>query len=261
MRKLMKNSTETDRKYVNILGINIDGSSEESVLAGVERKISDNVRFSILTPNPELVLLSQTDKKLKDALNSADFAVPDGVGLAYASRFLYDKFLNIIPGRILFEKLIELSAKKGYKVFFLGGLSNEVELAKLKIENSLKISSRKLVIDTAGGPEVTPNLPKSIVNKINKFSPDLLFVAFGNPKQEIFVWEYLPKLKVKGIMAVGGTFRYVSGLSPFPPKWMSEAGLEWLWRLFTEPKRIKRIWNAVVVFPWKVFNQKFKLNF
>ena len=93
---------------------------------------------------------------------------------------------------------------------------------------------------------------------INKFMPHLLFVAFNNPKQEIWIRRNLPKLKVKGAMAVGGTFRYNAGLSELPPNWMESLGLEWAWRLITEPYRLKRIVNAVVVFPYKVFLYKVK---
>lgn len=247
MKKTVKNNNKSERKYVNILGINIDSTNINEVLAGVEDKTTHNNKFSILTPNPELILQSLKHRELQRALNSADFSVPDGVGLKIAS-----PGLNIIKGRELFLKLIELANKKGWKVFFLGGMGDEAELAAKK----LGIRNQKLGISFAGGPEVTSNLHKDIVDKINKFNPDLLFVALGNPKQEIFVHEYLSKLKTRGMMAVGGTFRYVAGLSPIPPKWISQMGLEWLWRLITEPYRVKRIWNAVVIFPLKVFQSK-----
>src|SRR5258706_3121538 len=239
MKKISENNAKLGRKYVNILGINVISSSTSSVLAGVEEKISSSIKFSILTPTPELILASTKNKELKDALNSADFSIADGVGLNYGSKFLYGRSIQIIPGRILFGKLIELADKKGWRVFLLGGLNNEAALtAKI-----LKANNPKLKIETSG---------ESTVN-INKFKPDLLFVAFGNPKQEIFTAKYLPKLNVGGMMAVGGAFRYIAGMSPLPPKWMEEFGLEWLWRLVTEPVRLARIWNAVVVFPWKVF--------
>jgi N-acetylglucosaminyldiphosphoundecaprenol N-acetyl-beta-D-mannosaminyltransferase len=95
-----------------------------------------------------------------------------------------------------------------------------------------------------------------VVRQINTFKPQLLFVAFGNPKQEIWIHNNLPKLNVGGAMAVGGAFRYVAGISKLPPKWMAACGLEWLWRLITEPKRISRILNAVIVFPLKIILYK-----
>ena len=253
MNNSMKKNTEikaqTTRKYVNILGINVLVTTSAQVLTGVKQNITDSYKFFITTPNHEIVLMAQKNKELRGALNCADFAVPDGVGLNYASKFLYGKPLNIIPGRKLFLELIKLANKNKWKVFLLGGLDNESEIAS----RNLQLTNHNLQIQFAGGSEITPNLSKDIVDRINKFSPDLLFAAFGNPKQEIFVHKNFKKLNVGGMMAVGGTFRYISGQSPLPPKWMEELGLEWVYRLITEPYRIKRIWNAFPIFPLRVF--------
>ena len=100
--------------------------------------------------------------------------------------------------------------------------------------------------------EIDKRLEKDAIDKINKFAPHLLFVAFVNPKQEIWIYRNLKRLNIGGAMAVGGSFRYVAGLSKLPPKWMEAAGLEWLWRLITEPRRLGRIFNAFPVFPLKV---------
>jgi N-acetylglucosaminyldiphosphoundecaprenol N-acetyl-beta-D-mannosaminyltransferase len=82
-------------------------------------------------------------------------------------------------------------------------------------------------------------------------------VGFGAPKQEKWIYKWLPKLRVGGAMAVGGTFAYLSGQSKLPPKWMEERGLEWLWRLLNEPRRALRILKAVILFPLKISWYKF----
>lgn len=262
MKKNIEKNDRLGRKYVNILGINVLVTRLDRVLSGVEGKIADSRKFSILTPNPELIVMSQDNSELKQALNKADFSIPDGIGLAYASKYLYERSLKIIPGRKLFDGLIELAAKRGWKVFLLGGLNNEAELAAKKLKRqyaSLKILSEKgPKLDSRGKAETEINrkLEKDAIDRINRYSPQLLFVAFKNPKQEVWIHKNLPRLKVGGAMAVGGVFRYVAGLSSLPSGWMEKMGLEWLWRLINEPFRIGRIWNAVVVFPWKVFIYK-----
>jgi len=268
MNENIEKGNEKNPKFGQIMGINVTSTSIGQVLTGVEEKVSRSMRFSIVTPNPELVLMAQNNSELKEALNSADFAVPDGVGLSYAYRFLYGKTLNVIPGRKLFDELIKLVAQKHWKVFLLGGINNEASLAteKLKIDNSLKTENWNLKIESCQGPKLDRNgepvtkgdikLQQDAIDKINKFSPQILFVAFGNPKQEIWIHKHLSSLKVGGAMAVGGTFRYVAGLSKLPPKWMEKAGLEWLYRLFTEPYRVGRILNAFPIFPLKVFLYK-----
>jgi N-acetylglucosaminyldiphosphoundecaprenol N-acetyl-beta-D-mannosaminyltransferase len=259
MKNSMKNTVETGQKYVNILGINVISTSMERLLAALRDRVSHNHTFSIVTVNSELVLASTKNPNLKSALNSADFSVLDGVGLNYASRFLYGIGINRIPGRILFEKLIELANKKEWKVFFLGGEGNEAETAA----DRLRINYKKVKIETFAGPLVNNNAePKSAadmelqeeaVKRINKFAPHLLFVAMKNPKQEIWVQKNLKNLNVVGAMVVGGTFRYVAGISKLPPRWMAAIGLEWLWRLVMEPYRAGRVINAVIIFPLRVF--------
>jgi N-acetylglucosaminyldiphosphoundecaprenol N-acetyl-beta-D-mannosaminyltransferase len=253
----MKKLNEKDQEIGKIMEIKVSSTSKAEVLTRVESLISCNTKFSIVTPNPELILASQTNKDLKKALNSATFSIPDGVGLKIA-----DPSLKIIKGRELFLDLIYLAGKKGWKVFLLGGMDNEAELAarKLQISNSrLQITSEcgpKLNKDAAPTTEVDKKIEIEVVDKINKFKPQLLFVAFGNPKQEIWIENNLSKLNVGGAMAVGGTFRYVAGISKLPPKWVSKSGFEWLWRLITEPKRISRIFKAVIVFPVKILLYK-----
>lgn len=262
MKKYIKKKGQTDGKFGQILGINVISSSTSGVLAGVKEFVSYNHKFYIVTPNPELVLMAQKNADLRNSLNAADLPLPDGVGLNYASKFLYGKPLNIIPGRKLFLELIKLAGQKGWKVFLLGGMDSEAELAAKK----LKVKNSKLKIETLKGPvvgkdaepvgETNVRLQKEAIEKINKFAPQLLFVAMTNPKQEIWIHKNLAKLNIGGAMAVGGTFRYISGLSKLPPSWMEKAGLEWVWRLISEPKRLGRMWNAVLVFPLKVFLYK-----
>jgi N-acetylglucosaminyldiphosphoundecaprenol N-acetyl-beta-D-mannosaminyltransferase len=255
----MKNNNEIGQDHVNILGINVLSTSTSHLLGSVRENIAHNRKFYILTPNPELVLASMKNSGLKEALNSADFALPDGVGLNYASKLLYGKNINIIHGRHFFQSLIELANKKGWKVFFLGGLGQEAEKAAEK----LRINYKSVKIETFAGPKLNINalpimeadkgLQKEAVSLINKFSPQLLFVAFTNPKQEIWIYKNLKSLNVGGAMAVGGTFRYIAGMSKLPPGWMEKMGLEWVWRFITEPYRLGRILNAFPIFPLRVF--------
>lgn len=257
----MKNIGKIVRENGRIMQIGVNSTSMGEVLTGVEKFISDSyelgsrsTKFYIVTPNPELILMAQGDEELKDALNSADISVPDGVGLKIANPKLV-----IIKGRELFDRIVLLAKKHDWKVFLMGGMGKEAELAAIYIKKEFG----NINIATDPGPklnrealpitEADKSVEKAVIEKINDFAPDLLFVAFGNPKQEIWIHENLSKLNIGGAMAVGGTLRYVAGLAKLPPKWMSGVGLEWLWRLVTEPKRFIRIFNAVVVFPVKYF--------
>ncbi len=301
----MKKIKQKDRKFGAILGINVLVTSRQRVLTAVEGFLTHNVdnnknkaKLFIVTPNPELVLMAQTNEELKTALNSADMPVPDGVGLSHAysflqksmprnvlARFFYGLYyglrlgtltitgrvegengLNIIKGRVLFGDLIELADKLKYKVFLLGGFDNEAqECAKV-----LSLNHKNTKFESFSGPilnkyaepatEVDKKLQKDAVDRINKFKPDMLFVAFENPKQEIWIKRNLTNLNTRLAMTVGGTFRYVAGHRRLPTSKFEDSGLEWLWRLITEPKRFKRVWNAFPVFPLRIFITKIKSN-
>ena len=271
MKKNRQKITKKAPKFGHIMGINVSSTSIDRVLTRVRNLLSDSSltkenprKFSIVTPNSELVLMAQKNLQLKNALNAAKFPIPDSVGLNYAYKYLFGKPLNIIPGRVLFGRLIELSDRNKWRVFFLGGRDNEAQKAADKIKDQYK----NIKIKTFKGPvfddnaetvtEINRKYLIDTVKKINTYKPHLLFVAFGNPKQEIWIYKNLKNLNVGGAMSVGGTFRYVAGFSELPPKWIEELGLEWLHRLVLEPYRIGRIINAVIIFPLKVFSYKIK---
>lgn len=259
MIKNNKKTTEKDRKIVNILGINIISTTNEELLARVNYFLAHSKKFYIVTPNPELVLMAQGNPELKKALNGAELPVPDGIGLSYASRFLYGKPVKVIHGRKLFDDLIEIADKNKLKVFLLGGKGDEAGAAARKLGAKYK----ELSIRSERGPNLNKDarpeegidekLEADAIDRINSFAPDLLFVAFGNPKQEIWINKNFDKLKIKGAMAVGGTFRYVAGMSKLPPRLLERLELEWLWRLITEPARFGRVINASIIFPLRVF--------
>jgi N-acetylglucosaminyldiphosphoundecaprenol N-acetyl-beta-D-mannosaminyltransferase len=269
MKKTSFSDSNTARKYVNILGLSLNSTSERGVLATVEDFLVKNVKFTVFTPNPEIVLMARKDRVLKKAINSADLTVPDGIGLKYAAKFLFGKPLTIIPGRKLFKSLVKKASEKGWKIFLLGGLNDEAEIAssKLQMTNTTAKRVTQLQIRSFSGPKLDRNanpvterdvkIEIEAIEKINRFKPDILFVGFGAPKQEKWIHKWLSKLNVGGAMAVGGTFSYLADYSKLPPAWMERAGLEWLWRLLKEPGRIKRIVSAVVIFPLKVLCSKF----
>lgn len=283
------------RKFDKILGTRIDSTELVEVLARLAKVIKEGKKTVLVTLNPYIIALSLGDLALKRAINGSDFVVADGVGVIMAKKFLAVKpptgfpiirevsifllglwvgFSEVfskkkgdgkpIKGRELFLKLCALANENKWKVFLLGGKGNEAEETVQKLQKKYK--RIKFAFDSgpildANGEPVTKNSIKTykdVLNRINQFSPEILFVAFGAPKQEKWIATNRLKLKAKCIMAVGGTFRYISGSSRLPPALLAKLGLEWLWRLITEPWRIKRIVISVIVFPLLVCLEKIK---
>jgi N-acetylglucosaminyldiphosphoundecaprenol N-acetyl-beta-D-mannosaminyltransferase len=233
MKNMNQNDLKRDRTYAQILKVKISITSKERVLMMVSDFLALKRKFYLLTANPELLVMAQRDENLKEVINRADLVVPDGVGLKLAVPKLV-----IVKGRELFRDLVKLAEDKKWKVFFLGGKGIKNVVAGPALDNEGKPLTEK-----------DKEIEAGVIQKINEEEPDLLFVGFGMPKQEKWIAKNLMKLKIGGAMAVGGTFDYVFGKAKLPPTWMEKIGLEWIWRLIREPKRIKRILNAVVGFP------------
>jgi N-acetylglucosaminyldiphosphoundecaprenol N-acetyl-beta-D-mannosaminyltransferase len=260
MRKM---TIKSSRKQGKILSVGLNSTSTSSVLSFVRDSLARGYKFSISTPNPEIVLQAQDDLNLLKALEAADLAIPDGVGLTYAARFLGQPVINLIKGRELFIELIKLANKKGWKVFLLGGGTGVAKGAAINLRKNFKrvriAFFQGPTINKEAQPETVEDISKEkdAIAQVNEFKPQLLFVAFGAPKQEKWVYNNLPKLDVGGAMVVGGTLAYIAGRAHLPPKW-ARKNFEWLWRLVSQPSRFPRILRATVVFPWKVFLSKVK---
>lgn len=252
------------RKHGNILGIQLDSTNKDRLLSEIRLKLENKEKFYAVTPNPEIVLLATKDWLLKKAIFRSTFSVPDGIGLKFAYKFLNYEDIEVIKGRELFLDILKIANDMLLRVYFMGGENNESELAM----NKLKTVYPKITFKTYhkfpkynhnGQPasEEDRKLHKKVIGGIKVFEPDLIFVGLGCPRQEKWIFRNIYRIKGASAMAVGGAFRYMAGLSLLPPKWMAEIGLEWLWRVILEPKRIIRIWNAVVVFSVKILIAKF----
>ena len=256
-------NTHSERKYGTILDVPLNSTSVVKVLAFVRDSLARKRKFYIVTPNPEIVLLAQKDALLKRALSLADIAIPDGVGLSYASSFLGLGKLSPIRGRELFMELVKLANKKGWKIFLMGGEEGIAERVSQNLSRSFKSVnigfSQGARYNSEGEPvnEVEKGLERETLEKINQFKPQLLFVGLGAPKQEKWVLKNLKNLDIGGAMVVGGTLDYIAGKASLPPKW-AEKRFEWLYRLYKEPRRVMRIFRAVIVFPLRVLAERLK---
>lgn len=238
---------------VQILGINIVSTTKPRLLLLLEGGLAQKSKIFITTPNPEIILEAQNNPTLKEAINNSDFAIPDGAGLRLA-----DNNLEIIKGRELMLDLLQIANKKALKVYFLGSTKEVITKTINKVGKdfpNLKAKGNSgPMLNKSANPvsERDISLELDVIKEINLFKPDILFVAFGAPKQEIWVSKNLKDLNIKCAMAVGGALDYYSGSVLPVPGIFSKLNLEWLWRLIQDPKRLPRIFNATVIFPLKL---------
>lgn len=213
----------------NILGVEIDDINLGEAAAQVEEWIKKGGHHYIVTPNPEFLVSAQNDPVFKKVLNKADLAIPDGVGLK-----LFGGLKNRLSGADLAEELVRLSAEKGYRIAFLGGKKEVAKKAAERLKQ--RYQNISVVFADDGGPvDREGNSGKIVIPKA-----DLLLVGFGQVKQEKWIYRNLQDVPVKVVIGVGGVLDYWAGVVPRAPKPLRFLGLEWLFRLIIEPKRIVR---------------------
>lgn len=219
------------------------------------------------TPNAEILLEAQKNDALTAMLESCVLSFADSVSLLWAAEYnrkkwsklqavgellllpIRKKYWGALPetvsGSDIFEDICALAAEEDLKIFLLGGLDGVANETKSVLEQTYP------KIQIVGTSEGSPQ-DDSIIEVIKTAGADIVFVAYGCPTQELWLAQNLEATGARIGMGIGGTFDFMAGKIPRAPQWMRKLGLEWLYRLVRQPSRFKRIWNAVVVFPWKV---------
>lgn len=220
-----------------ILGIDCLACTYSELKSHVDDDIKNNRKSLVIAINPEKIMKARKDEKLKSILNNATYQIPDGIGVIIASKIKRGSIKNRITGIDSMEMLLSLAQEKKYKVFMYGAKKQVISVAKQKIKEKYKGINIVGIID---GYEKDND---KIIEKIKKSKADILFVALGSPKQEEWIYANMSKVDVKIFQGVGGSFDVLSGNIKRAPIWMQKAGLEWLYRLIKEPKRIFRQFN------------------
>jgi len=229
-----------------LLGVGLNDLRINDVLELIIKGLVKNEKkYYVVTPNPEILVLANNDPSYKKVINSARLALPDGIGVMIASRVFSKPLRERIHGVDLMEKLCKGVSKRPITVGFLGAGHNVAELTAECLREKypgLKVVFTGQEWDFSGsavGRDYQSSIPIKSEPIINH-GIDILFVAFGSPKQEIWISENLSKLPVKVAIGVGGAFDFVSGKVRRAPVFVRKLGLEWLFRLIIEPWRIKR---------------------
>lgn len=261
---------------MKVLGVEVDKVNRQEAIDKISDWVKGKGRLRhVVTIYSEFVLAAEKDKEFKQAVDKASLVVPDGVGVLAALKYgkgekgllsglkmgwegLRGGLGEPVTGVWLFEQLIELAANHGWKVFLLGGYGDTASRLAVK----LKRENLKLKIEFDAGEQGVSSAKESkkenkrVIEKINKYKPDLLMVSYGPRSQEKWIYANKRKLKAKVAIGLGGTFDEVLGKFPKTPEWMERRGLKAVWRLLVQPKRLPRIFRAMIVFPWRVFRDK-----
>ena len=239
---------------IEILGLKINKGNLKDVLKLSEFLIDNKEKFYIFALNAYSTVKASEDKELLRIINSAKIAIPDGMSLVWYSRTFKsdDYLLERIDGFKFFREFLKIADKKGYSYYFLGA-KNEKILEKIKQRVNLEYKN----IEVRGyysppfRKEFTGEDNDLMVEKVNKAKPDVLWVGLSAPKQEKWIYDNFENLNIKMAAGIGAVFNFYTGEVKKAPLWMQDNGLEWLYRIYAEPKRLFK--------KYMIYNTKFIL--
>lgn len=223
------------RKFMNTY---IDDVDQKGALEYIEMCIKNRTVGHVIQLNVDQIVRIEKDRYFKKICENCELLLVDGQPLMWIAKLYGRPFKEKISGSDLVPVLCGLAAEKGYSVFFLGAAPG---IAKIAAENMQK-EFPKLQVAGTYSPPVGFDTDAEEIEKINRIllnsGADMLFVGMGVPKQDIFIYENMEKYNIPMSFSVGGTIDFIAGIQKRAPKWVSEHGLEWLYRFFQEPKRL-----------------------
>ncbi len=223
---------------IEILGVPVHAvTMEQTVLLARQLMGRPGLR-QIATVNPEFVMKARQDSQFLAVLEEAALCIPDGIGLLYAARWLGHPLPERVPGSELVYRLAQEAAQEGWRLFLLGAAPGVAEEAASVFQG--RCPTLTIAGTYAGSPDSAED--EEIVARINESRANLLFVAYGAPKQDKWIARNRDKLtSVRLAIGVGGSLDFVSGRAQRAPRWVQRIGLEWLHRLIKEPWRWRRM--------------------
>ncbi len=231
-------------KAIRIFSTRIDYVSMQDTLDIIGRWVNaDDGLHQICTVNPEFVINAEQDEAFQDVLETADLNVADGNGLVIASRLFGDPLPERVPGSDLVYYLAKQCAENGWRLYLLGAMPGVAEMAAARLQ---QFYDGLIIAGTyAGSPDEAEN--DEIVGRINTSQADVLYVAYGAPKQDKWIARNRHNLTtVKVAVGVGGSVDFIAGIQTRAPVWVQKIGLEWFHRLLTNPSR----WRRVMMLPY-----------
>lgn len=223
---------------VRLLGMRVDRVDMEGALARIARFIEEKTPpRHIVTADASMAVTASEDAEFARIVNRADLVTPDGAGILWATKRLGTPVTTKVSGVDLAARCCALSAEKSWRVFFFGAAPGVAEEARARM---LARHPGAQIVGFRDG-FFKPEEEAGIVERIRAERPDILLVALGIPKQEKFIHRHKAALGVPVSIGVGGTFDVFSGTVRRAPVWMQNSGLEWAYRLASNPKKISKV--------------------
>jgi len=249
----------TNNKEKAILGISIPIQSKQTILEKILKYIEKpNGFFHIVSLNPENLVVATENDLFKQIIETAQIKIIDGIGIVLAGR-LFNLNLERLTGVDLMKNLINMASNMRLRVMLIGGKENlALELADC-YQREFSEAKFKGIGGIRNIENPTDKEEEEVVLIVRHYKPQLVFVAFGSPDQELWIERHKKEFSGCVMMGVGGSFDYLSNSTRRAPIFIQKIGLEWLYRLVTQPWRFKRQLR-LIKFIWLIIKQKWSKN-
>jgi N-acetylglucosaminyldiphosphoundecaprenol N-acetyl-beta-D-mannosaminyltransferase len=230
---------------VDILGVGVSAINLDDAVATIERWISERDRNYVCITGVHGVMESRHDERLRRIHNHAGMVTPDGMPLVWLSHRLGERHMDRVYGPDLMRKMTAVSAQRGYRQFYYGGaegVADKLWQVLVKAHPCLKVAGALC----PPFRELTPDEDQAVVAAINVARPDIVWVGLSTPKQEFWMARHLGCIEAPVMVGVGAAFDFLAGTKRQAPQWMQRNGLEWLFRLCSEPRRLWRRYAYIV---------------
>ncbi|MDE5722542.1 MAG: WecB/TagA/CpsF family glycosyltransferase [Clostridia bacterium] len=223
---------------IQFLNTFVNNCNMTECLDEIEKMISAEKKSYVVAVNTDVIIKIENDVLLKEITDNADMVLVDGKPLIWIAKKHKKPIKDKVSGSDMVPLLCKKAAEKGYTIFILGGKEGVAEQAKIKLEEQMPDIKIAGVYAPPLGFEKDENETKKINKLISDAKPDILLACLGCPKQEKFIYNNIDKYEAKVSICAGATVDFLAGNIKRAPKWMSNHGLEWLYRFFKEPKRL-----------------------
>lgn len=222
---------------VDILGVQVSAIDMQAAIAVLDTWIKTSSSRYVCVTGVHGIMESRRDPGLRDIHNAAGLVTPDGMPLVWMARWLGFPNVGRVYGPDLMRHMTELSARRGYRNYYFGGRPGTAERLRSAMQQAYPGLQ---VVGTFSPAFSAPSAAEdqAIVDAINEAAPDIVWVGLSTPKQERWMAEHRGRLNAPLLIGVGAAFDFLSGEKRQAPAWMQRNGLEWLFRLATEPRRL-----------------------
>ena len=238
-------------KQIDLLNVRVDRVDFAAAMGCVRQAIQARRPCQIVTVNVDFVKLAKADSAYRRLINTADLSVADGMPLLWAARLIGAPLPERITGTDLVLGCAQMAATEGHRLFLLGAAPGVADQAAAELERRFP----GLTVCGVYAPPFGPweeDEDRRIVERIQSARPDVLFVAFGAPRQDVWIREHMAELNVPVSVGIGGTLNFLAGKIRRAPQWMQDFGLEWLYRVVQEPGRL---WKRYLLEDFPIFFQ------